>query len=334
MILKTTHLDIINIGLLLISSIIAVVIPFELFLISYGILGPLHYLTEISWLHDKNYFAINRNNSIFLVAMAIVITLISFKDNLGLDSLEISSIYINRAIFIAFVSSIFIAVVKSVAFRIIGIGFTILASSLSDQFFLLFSVFLPTLIHVLLFTCLFMLYGSLKTKSTIGYASVLLLVAIPFILYFLTTDTPSTKLSTYVQTSYQNFESLNLILIQLIGNQKASKENYLDLIYHSKLGISIMRIIAFSYTYHYLNWFSKTKIIQWHAIPTFRAVAILLLWFISLLLYGIDYSLGFIWLFILSFMHVLLEFPLNVKSAIGVYHELKEIMTAKMRIGT
>jgi hypothetical protein len=41
---------------MLISCVTAYVFPFELFLFSYAVSGPLHYLTEISWLHDRKYF--------------------------------------------------------------------------------------------------------------------------------------------------------------------------------------------------------------------------------------------------------------------------------------
>jgi hypothetical protein len=46
----------VNIGLMMISCVTAYVVPFGLFLFSYTVLGPLHYLTEISWLHDRKYF--------------------------------------------------------------------------------------------------------------------------------------------------------------------------------------------------------------------------------------------------------------------------------------
>ena len=45
-----------NIGLMIVSCVAAFLFPFELFLFSYAVLGPLHYLTEISWLHERNYF--------------------------------------------------------------------------------------------------------------------------------------------------------------------------------------------------------------------------------------------------------------------------------------
>src|SRR2546427_4816034 len=53
---NTDKINYLNIGLMLLSLGVAFFIPFELFLFSYAILGPLHYLTEISWLHERKYF--------------------------------------------------------------------------------------------------------------------------------------------------------------------------------------------------------------------------------------------------------------------------------------
>src|SRR5260370_20780759 len=41
---------------MLVSCVVALYIPFELFLFAYAVLGPAHYLTEISWLHKRGYF--------------------------------------------------------------------------------------------------------------------------------------------------------------------------------------------------------------------------------------------------------------------------------------
>src|SRR5229473_4620799 len=45
-----------NVSLMAVSSGAAIAAPFHVFLFAYIVLGPLHYLTEISWLHDRNYF--------------------------------------------------------------------------------------------------------------------------------------------------------------------------------------------------------------------------------------------------------------------------------------
>ena len=44
----TKKIDLLNIGLIALSLIIAIMLPFRLFSFSYAILGPLHYLTEIN----------------------------------------------------------------------------------------------------------------------------------------------------------------------------------------------------------------------------------------------------------------------------------------------
>ena len=45
---NTDRLNYVNIGLMLLSCLVAFFVPFELFLFSYAVLGPAHYLTEIS----------------------------------------------------------------------------------------------------------------------------------------------------------------------------------------------------------------------------------------------------------------------------------------------
>ena len=42
------RLNYLNIGLMAASCAVAWFLPFELFLLAYAVLGPLHYLTEIS----------------------------------------------------------------------------------------------------------------------------------------------------------------------------------------------------------------------------------------------------------------------------------------------
>lgn len=93
-------------------------------------------------------------------------------------------------------------------------------------------------------------------------------------------------------------------------------------IFFSGTGIKIMRFIAFAYTYHYLNWFSKTSIIQWHNTKRVYLVLIVLLWIASVTLYTINYVLGLQWLYALSLAHVLLELPLNHRSFIEIKQQL------------
>ncbi|MCY7363401.1 MAG: hypothetical protein LH629_15240, partial [Ignavibacteria bacterium] len=98
--------------------------------------------------------------------------------------------------------------------------------------------------------------------------------------------------------------------------------------YSNPAMLAIMTFIGFAYMYHYLNWFSKTSIIQWHNIPRLRFAAVIFLWIASIALYAFDYAVGLKWLFFLSFTHVLLEFPLNNITFINIGKELRNISRA------
>ena len=65
--MDTRKTDYINIALMIAAAILAFNLPFELFLFSYAILGPLHYLTEIGWLHQRNYFATGKRDYFILI---------------------------------------------------------------------------------------------------------------------------------------------------------------------------------------------------------------------------------------------------------------------------
>src|SRR5450432_3798990 len=68
----------INIGLMIVSCAAAFALPFELFLFSYAVLGPLHYLTQIAWMHDRGYFTRDARSKrwwLLLVAAAMIVVL-------------------------------------------------------------------------------------------------------------------------------------------------------------------------------------------------------------------------------------------------------------------
>jgi hypothetical protein len=77
---------------------------------------------------------------------------------------------------------------------------------------------------------------------------------------------------------------------------------------------NIFAFLSFTYTYHYLNWFSKTKLIRWHEVSRKRSSVIVILYITAISSYMYDYNLGFKILLFLSLLHVLLEFPLNIKT--------------------
>lgn len=336
------RLDYINIGLILFSCFLAFLIPFEMFLFAYGVLGPLHYLTEISWLHDKNYYAKDKRDVIVLVIISFFLTIMfiagrHFPDLLSEYISKDQQYFLNSHLtFIAFGSALLMAFIRKPIIKIVGILILILMVGVTERFISFFAVFLPTLVHVYLFTSLFMLYGALKQRSIPGYASVAIHVICPFLLFalFPSYNTSSVDgIDMYIKSEFSNLNQY------IYGNYfhdasstaSMTRDNFTSMVFNSSMGIAIMRFIAYAYTYHYLNWFTKTEVIKWHKMPKSRFIFIGICWIVSVTLYSINYSLGFQWLFLLSFMHVLLEFPLNYISFVGIFSELgfKKLLTAK-----
>src|SRR6202034_2587791 len=66
----------VHLALLLAALAITYVVPFELLLLSYVVLGPAHYFTEISWLHDRKYFLPHKSVPIALAIIAVIAALI------------------------------------------------------------------------------------------------------------------------------------------------------------------------------------------------------------------------------------------------------------------
>jgi hypothetical protein len=180
--------------------------------------------------------------------------------------------------------------------------------------FFLFAYFLVTIIHVLAFTAAFILHGAMRSRSRASLVSlaVLVLCTASFFVFVPMASAPPESL----RHVYSFFEPLNIQLAALFHLPQAS-------IYESSTGVAIMRFIAFAYTYHYLNWFSKTSIIRWHDVPRSRAAALVVLWLAAVALYFVDYSVGLTVLYAGSLLHVLLEFPLDIQTFAGIGRELR-----------
>ena len=70
------RIDAIHLALMLLALGVSYLVPFELLLFAYVVLGPAHYTTEISWLHDRKYFLPYRGLALALAAVAIAAALI------------------------------------------------------------------------------------------------------------------------------------------------------------------------------------------------------------------------------------------------------------------
>lgn len=408
--LKDDKINYLNIGLMFATAVFAFFAPFETFLLAYAFLGPLHYLTEISWLHDRQYFTKGKYDFIVLLVIGVLLSTVAFAQDFGykweiytyFSEMQLSSKLVVFALF----SGMLFALVKNIFVKIISCFFIFIFVSgwlspenieenqSSTTVFALTSL-VPTLIHVYVFTGLFMLYGSLKSRSKSGLMAVVAVVILPLILVFVLPVNPKESwVSSYGKNAYyakgQGFFNTNVEIMNHFGildEPKLSNKQFLDSIVNSKtvnagftpnekkrlndslqrkskepfvfyqpnderfgqtiavrkalpvnpkdyfwnsvffstFGIMLMRFIAFAYLYHYLNWFSKTEVIRWHKVPKIRFFAVIVLWLSACGFYIYDYSLGLSVLFFLSFTHVLLEFPLNMVSIVGIGKEVRSI---------
>lgn len=302
------NIDILNIFLILLSGIFAFVLPFHTFLFVYAFLGPLHYATEINWLQQRNFFLQDNSKVYYLFVPIILIGSIVY-----ITTLAKFKPIIPFLIFFTFLVSIFNTSVnfklhknrKFILCLLTGIGFFYYFRNSFNSFF---SIFLPTLIHVFIFTGIFMLSGFLKTKNKLSLFTFIIFIIVSLCL--ISFNLNSTFIMENIANKYNSFEKLNSTLFYIFNKDILASQD----IYYSNFGIRIMQFIAFTYTYHYLNWFSKTSIIQWHKTTKIKIALIILIWILSVLLYLYNYKTGLYWLYLLSLTHVILEFPLDITS--------------------
>jgi hypothetical protein len=408
---KDAQINYLNMGLMALSALLAYFLPFETFLFAYAFLGPLHYLTEISWLHDRNYFSKGKYDFIVLLVIGVLLSYAAFAKDFGInvdfyESFVEANLFDKLVVFALF-SAILFALVENIFVKIVSIFLLFVfisgwlaperadANRASTTVFALTSL-VPTLIHVYVFTGLFMLYGALKSRSKTGLLSVVTFILFPIILVFYApVETKSNFISDYGKKAYyadgEGFFYTNVSILDhfkltddplltnkqyldSVVNKKSAdnqipvaertritdslknklsenfivpnpdseyymkpipvkyaipingKDYYWNTVFFSTIGIMLMRFIAFAYLYHYLNWFSKTEVIRWHKVPKIRFAAVIILWLLACGAYAYDYSIGLNFLFFLSFTHVLLEFPLNIVSIVGIGTESFSIL--------
>jgi hypothetical protein len=313
-----------NILLMIVACAAAFVAPFHLFLFAYAVLGPLHYLTEISWLHDRDYFAPRRTARrwwLALVGATMAVLLYGFVANDLLKrpvapTLEIGMVYL---VFATAAMLLFVRHAAS-AVALTGVVVVMLSMFSDARAYALLAYFIVTILHVFLFTAAFVLYGALKRKSRSALISLGVFAACVAAFFVLRLPAPMAA-AAKTREVYGFFEPLNAQLLALFGSRGAD-------LYESQAGLAIMRLIAFAYTYHYLNWFSKTAVIKWHQVTRVRATVIVAGSAAGTGLYLVDYAAGLSALYVLSLLHVLLEFPLNHQTFAGIGSELRALRRA------
>ncbi len=336
------RINYLNIGLMILSCVAAYLFPFELFLFSYAVLGPLHYLTEISWLHERNYFTesgragagvraprrgspapvLNRPNRAWLILVVVTMCVLI----LGFVTAEILQAPISpkweiTMFYLVLVTAFLVTEMRNKTTKVVVfiLALASLALFSPSRYYIILAFFFVTIIHVFIFTGAFILQGALKSRSPSGILSLVVFVLCAIMFFVYIPETQGHAVGDYVRNSYRSFNALNTELIKLFNLGAGSSTTE---VYESKIGLMVMRLIAFAYTYHYLNWFSKTSIIKWHEVPKSRIAMIGIAWFASLGLYAYNYDTGMAILYFLSILHVMLEFPLNHRTFAGIGREL------------
>lgn len=324
-------IDFLNIILIVFSLLFAMFIPFELFLFSYAILGPLHYLTEINWLHQKNYFVKEKKYVplLWLFATIIVALILSRYVNFNHNLFFHFRHYSNAASTILIISCLLFSI-GLILFReskkiIWSLFFAFLLGMLLLKIipfsFIIVATLLPTVVHVYLFTLLFMIMGTRKNSSIYGKIAIVTLCLIPFII-FLNPISIAIAASDTTKEYFlaSGFKNLILLVNQIVNNVIA-----LDFNFNSKTIIKVQTFIAFAYTYHYLNWFSKTAIIGWNKnLSKTKLLIIISIWALSVGIYFYNYRIGIIALLFLSMSHVIVEFPLNIITIKDLFSKKKK----------
>jgi hypothetical protein len=315
--------DKLNIALIAIAAVLAYIFPLELFIFSYALLGPLHYVTEINWLHEKNYFF--TSHKLIWLIIGVTAALILFLPKLFLyyyseeTAFTAFLIFINEwsnsVIFISLMVAIAYQFVSSKTSWIITIVLAILGALLLknvEQYRLLIGMFVPTVIHVYLFTLIFMLYGAKKSNSRYGYISVIVALMIPVLIINLNIAPDAYLFNDLWKEAFleNDFHVLPVVLSKYLGITDGT-----SFFFYEPIWIKFMMFISFIYCYHYLNWFSKTTVIKWHKLLNKKKIiAICMIWLAVFTMYCFDFTLGILMSLFLGFTHVILEFPLNMLS--------------------
>ncbi|UFW85801.1 hypothetical protein BjapCC829_38820 [Bradyrhizobium barranii] len=281
--------DAIHLGLMLLAFAASYLVPFELLLLAYVVLGPAHYFTEISWLHDRSYYLPHRGIAAVLAIIAVIAALI---DNASWFGLAMWGALVVCAMLAATTSAI-----ESMLLFMVAIALSAIMYS-SESSLAVIGILIPTPIHVSLFTLIFMVLGAHRSGSRVQAALVVVyLLAVATIL--LLPPTAEIRISSFARVGQDYFGNVGPALGRLFG------------VPGLVLDTRLTSLLAFVYTYHYLNWFIKADVIRWTEVPKARLAAMAAASAASTALYFYDYAFGFTFLLALSLIHILLEFPLD-----------------------
>jgi len=297
--LKNQHVS--NFLALAVSAIAASLAPLQVFIFVYAFVGPLHYLTEIAWLKKKAFYfgggAVSERVYVAVAAVLCVAVSVDFYIHRGLTG---------YAIGILMVLSLG-ALVKNPYVLVSALAAGYVAKFFVHGLVIFVGQILPTIVHVYVFTMLFMLSGLVRERKQLllAWANPFLLMALPLVLLMARWSYPAP--GRYWINAEAGFSALHGYLVGLLGHNLHPDASILA----DPGAAAVLRFLAFIYLFHYLNWFAKTELLQWHRVSRGSWTWIALLYSVSVVCYLWSFVVGFYLVNFLSMLHVFLEFPLN-----------------------
>ena len=299
-----------NFCVLLFSALAAWLFPLETFLIAGVVIGPFHYLTEIAWLRKKQFYftggLVSPTGYLLVVTLLCVIASLDLRLHRGWTAYAIAGLLVLS----------FSALIRNVP---VLLGLLVLVGA--TKFFvhgyaLFLAAFVPTVIHVYVFTFIFLVSGALRGKRASGFGvfNSFLLLALPVLLVRL----PATLPMGVPGHAWMNSEALFAPVHEYIAGLLGLGMHFSAGAALSPNAILVFRFLAFIYLHHYLNWFAKTELLAWHKVSRRSWVTVLIVYTTLLASYFLNFGLGFYATYALSLLHVLLELPLNWQAGAGI----------------
>ncbi len=299
-------IGILNLFLIAFSFLISFLYPINTFILAYAILGPLHYLTQLNWLNTKPFFRNERILKPTFIVLAGLATLFFIFESYSSWKIDwtIGRNFMASIVLLSILVTIFSFTKSNIKAPFIILPTIVIAFLLSTNVFylILLGVLFVSVVHVYIFTLLHMTSGYLKNKSKVDFINIVLMTLIPLIIFWIPFPFSEGTLSSIGENRF--ITSLNQNLAFIIGDKNLDVQ--------SILMYKLSWFVSFAYLYHYLNWFSKTKIIHWSDGLTRKKTILICsvsLAFSSIYLLGFEY--GIIATLFLSYLHVFAELPLN-----------------------
>jgi hypothetical protein len=287
---------------LLISAVAAYASPLRVLLFAFVVLGPLHYLTEMVWLQKKRFYLTNSAVSTRLyVLIAIAAAIVS-----------LSGAVLRRDLWFWTVGAMLLislsVLVRNVSTMAAIAGAAIVTACFLRTWVFFIAVMVPTLVHVFFFTWTFTVSGALRARngSRAKWITPVLMLVLPLVLVCLPVH-PSQPSGFLLRAESMTFLSIHSKLAGDLHHTVALNNTMMN----DVVVVGVLRIFAFAYLFHYLNWFAKTELLAWHRASRRTWIAVAVIYVAYLASFAISFRTGFLISSFLSLLHVLLEFPLN-----------------------